>query len=130
MNHLISRVNIFAWRLALPIVFVLGSVLCAQEKTDSIKTSPSVKNVAAPLKQQNGASSYRAARSKLAKTEEIASKPTGDTINMEARLIEIPGKFLSPTTDAMRYFAIGAVFNVLRIAALGTVIGLLYDRWG
>ena len=45
-------------------------------------------------------------------------------------LIEIPGKFLSPTTDAMRYFAIGAVFNVLRIAALGTVIGLLYDRWG
>ena len=45
-------------------------------------------------------------------------------------LIEIPGKFLSPTADATRYFAIGAVFNVLRIAALGTVIGSLYDRWG
>lgn len=45
-------------------------------------------------------------------------------------LIEIPGKFLSPTADTTRYFAIGALFNVLRIAALGAVIGSLYHRWG
>jgi hypothetical protein len=43
-------------------------------------------------------------------------------------LIEIPGKFLTPTSDAARYFVIAALFNVLRIAALGLVIGLLYDR--
>jgi hypothetical protein len=101
VNHLISRVNIFTWRLALPLVFFLCSVLFAQEKTDSITKSPSVKNVAAPLKLQSGASSYRAARSKLAKTEEIASEPKGDTINVEARLIEIPGKF--PPNDLYNY---------------------------
>jgi len=43
-------------------------------------------------------------------------------------LIEVPAKFLMPTSDALRYFLIGAMFNVLRILALGIVIGYLYDR--
>ena len=43
-------------------------------------------------------------------------------------LIEVPAKFLMTTSDALRYFLIGAMFNVLRILALGIVIGYLYDR--
>ena len=43
-------------------------------------------------------------------------------------LIEVPAKFLTTTSDALRYFLIGAMFNALRILALGTVIGYLYDR--
>lgn len=43
-------------------------------------------------------------------------------------LIEIPAKSLTPASDAWRYFLIGATFNVLRIMALGVVIGSLYDR--
>jgi hypothetical protein len=43
-------------------------------------------------------------------------------------LIEVPAKLLTPTSDALRYFLIAAMFNVLRILALGIVIGYLYDR--
>jgi len=43
-------------------------------------------------------------------------------------LIEAPAKLLTPTSDAWRYFLIGALFNVLRILALGVAIGYLYDR--
>jgi hypothetical protein len=43
-------------------------------------------------------------------------------------LIEVPSKFLAPTSDALRYFLIGTMFNVIRILALGIVIGYLYDR--
>jgi len=43
-------------------------------------------------------------------------------------LIELPASFLTPTSDTLRYFIIGAVFNVLRILALGIVIGYLYKR--
>ncbi|MBI5300981.1 MAG: hypothetical protein HY868_02510 [Chloroflexi bacterium] len=43
-------------------------------------------------------------------------------------LIEVPAKFLTPTSDALHYFLIGAMFNVIRILALGIVIGYLYDR--
>lgn len=43
-------------------------------------------------------------------------------------LIEVPAKFLTPMNDAWRYFLIGALFNLLRILALGTVIGYLYAR--
>ena len=43
-------------------------------------------------------------------------------------LIEVPAKSLTTTSDPLRYFLIGAVFNVLRILALGVVIGYLYDR--
>jgi hypothetical protein len=43
-------------------------------------------------------------------------------------LIEVPGSLFTPTGDVLRYFIIGAVFNVLRILALGIVIGCLYDR--
>jgi hypothetical protein len=43
-------------------------------------------------------------------------------------LIEVPAKFLTPTNNAMRYFLIGTTFNVIRIPALGIVIGYLY-RW-
>jgi hypothetical protein len=43
-------------------------------------------------------------------------------------LIEVPAKFLAPTNDAMRYFLIGTTFNVIRIPALGIVVGYLY-RW-
>jgi len=43
-------------------------------------------------------------------------------------LIEVPAKFLVPTNDAMRYFLIGTMFNVIRIPALGIVIGYLYKQ--
>jgi hypothetical protein len=43
-------------------------------------------------------------------------------------LIEVPASFLTTTSEALRYFLIGAMFNVLRILALGIVIGYLYKR--
>jgi len=43
-------------------------------------------------------------------------------------LIEAPAKLLTTTSDALRYFLIGAIFNGLRILALGVVIAYLYDR--
>jgi hypothetical protein len=43
-------------------------------------------------------------------------------------LLEVPSSFLTPNSDPMRYFLIGALFNVLRILALGIVIGYLYKR--
>ena len=43
-------------------------------------------------------------------------------------LIEVPAKFLTTTSDVWRYFLIGAMFNVIRIPALGIVIGYLYDK--
>ena len=43
-------------------------------------------------------------------------------------LIEVPAKFLTTTSDAWHYFLIGAMFNVIRILALGIVIGYLYKR--
>jgi hypothetical protein len=43
-------------------------------------------------------------------------------------LIEVPAKFLAPTSDALHLFLIGAIFNVIRISALGIAIGYLYDK--
>jgi hypothetical protein len=43
-------------------------------------------------------------------------------------LLEVPAKFLTNTNDAMHYFLIGLLFNVLRILALGIVVGYLYKR--
>jgi len=43
-------------------------------------------------------------------------------------LIEVPAKFLAPMNDALRYFLIGTMFNVIRIFALGIVIGYLYKK--
>jgi predicted tellurium resistance membrane protein TerC len=43
-------------------------------------------------------------------------------------LLEVPSHFLTPNGDPMRYFLIGLLFNVLRILALGIVIGYLYKR--
>ena len=43
-------------------------------------------------------------------------------------LIEVPASFLTPTSDDLRYFIIGAMFNILRILALGIVIGYLHKR--
>ena len=43
-------------------------------------------------------------------------------------LIEVPAKFFTPTNDALRYFLIGTMFNVIRIPALGIVIGYLYGK--
>lgn len=41
--------------------------------------------------------------------------------------VEVPAKFLAPTTASpLQYFLIGAAFNVVRILALGVVIGYLY----
>jgi len=42
-------------------------------------------------------------------------------------LIEVPSSFLT-TSDALHVFLIGAMFNVLRILALGIVVGYLYKR--
>ena len=43
-------------------------------------------------------------------------------------LIEVPAKFFTAMSDALRYFLIGIMFNVLRIPALGMVIGYVYKR--
>jgi hypothetical protein len=43
-------------------------------------------------------------------------------------LLEVPSKFFTNTTDAMHFFLIGLLFNVLRILALGIVVGYLYKR--
>jgi hypothetical protein len=43
-------------------------------------------------------------------------------------LLEVPSKFFTNTNDAMHFFLIGLLFNVLRILALGIVIGYLYKR--
>jgi hypothetical protein len=43
-------------------------------------------------------------------------------------LIEVPAKFFGATSDAVRYFLIGGMFNVVRIFALGMGIGSLYER--
>jgi hypothetical protein len=42
-------------------------------------------------------------------------------------LLQGPAGFLTPS-DALRYFLIGTLFNVLRILFLGIVIGYLYER--
>src|SRR5512136_863749 len=42
-------------------------------------------------------------------------------------LLGVPASFLTQS-DALRYFLIGALFNVLRILALGIVVGYLYKR--
>jgi hypothetical protein len=42
-------------------------------------------------------------------------------------LIGGPSSFLT-TSDVLRYFLIGTIFNVLRILALGIVVGYLYKR--
>ena len=43
-------------------------------------------------------------------------------------LIEVPLSLFFPTDNDLRYFLIGAMFNLLRILALGIVIGTLYDK--
>jgi hypothetical protein len=43
-------------------------------------------------------------------------------------LIEVPAKSLTATGNPLRYFFIAAMFNGLRLVALGLVIGYLYDR--
>ena len=43
-------------------------------------------------------------------------------------LVEGPASLFTRTSDALRYFLIGLVFNVLRILALGIVVGHLYDK--
>jgi hypothetical protein len=47
---------------------------------------------------------------------------------MVTMLIEVPAKFLAPTSDALHYFLIGTLFNVIRIPALGIAIGYLYSK--
>jgi hypothetical protein len=42
-------------------------------------------------------------------------------------LIGGPSSFLA-TGNVLRYFLIGTIFNIIRILALGIVIGYLYDR--
>jgi NhaP-type Na+/H+ or K+/H+ antiporter len=42
-------------------------------------------------------------------------------------VLEAPSSSLA-TSDVLRYFLIGAMFNVLRILALGIVVGYLYDK--
>ncbi len=43
-------------------------------------------------------------------------------------LVEGPAKFGSAASDASRYFLIAALFNGLRILALGVAIGYLFGR--
>ena len=43
-------------------------------------------------------------------------------------LLQGPAGLLTPN-DALRYFLIGTLFNVLRILSLGIVIGYLNEKW-
>jgi hypothetical protein len=43
-------------------------------------------------------------------------------------LLEVPSHLLTPISDPMHYFLIGLLFNILRILALGIVIGYLYKK--
>jgi hypothetical protein len=43
-------------------------------------------------------------------------------------LIEGTSSLFTRTSDALRYFLIGFVFNVLRFLALGIAVGHLYDK--
>jgi hypothetical protein len=43
-------------------------------------------------------------------------------------VLEVPSHFLTPSSDPMHFFLIGLLINVLRILALGIVIGYLYKR--
>ena len=43
-------------------------------------------------------------------------------------VLEVPGKFLADITDPWHYILVGALLNVLRISALGNVIGVLFER--
>jgi hypothetical protein len=43
-------------------------------------------------------------------------------------IIEVPASFVKPTSNALSYFLIGALFNVIRIPVLGITIGYLYKR--
>lgn len=43
-------------------------------------------------------------------------------------LIEAPAKLLAPTDDALRYFLIGTIFNLIRILVLGLAIGYVCKR--
>jgi hypothetical protein len=45
-------------------------------------------------------------------------------------LVEVPAKFLTPMANPVRYFLIGTSFNLVRILALGAVVGLLNGRPG
>jgi len=42
-------------------------------------------------------------------------------------LIEVPAKSLTTTSDPVRYFLIAALFNMLRILAVGVATGYLYE---
>ncbi len=43
-------------------------------------------------------------------------------------LVDVPGKFFTATENPVRYFVIGAVFNMVRFLALGVAVGALYGR--
>ena len=43
-------------------------------------------------------------------------------------LMQVPASFRTTTSDALHVFLIGTIFNVLRILALGIVVGYLYKR--
>lgn len=45
-------------------------------------------------------------------------------------LIEVPSKAFATTGDPFWYFLYASLFNVLRVLALGVVIGYLYERVG
>ena len=44
-------------------------------------------------------------------------------------LIEVPAKSLTTSSDPLRYFLIGALFNVIRILALGLAVGYACNRF-
>jgi NhaP-type Na+/H+ or K+/H+ antiporter len=44
-------------------------------------------------------------------------------------LLEVPSHFLTPIKNALHYFLIGVLFNLIRFLALGIVIGYLYGRY-
>ena len=81
-------------------------------KADSTKPVPSSKPTASVPKQQSGAKYYRAALNTLEKSDETSSKTTSDTLKVEARLIEIPGKF--PPNDLYNYVFI-MKYRIMRV---------------
>jgi hypothetical protein len=75
--------------------------ISAEKKADSLKSVPSPKSNASVPHQRYHPTYHKAALKALAKPAETSSKTTIDTLKIEARLIEIPGKF--PPNDLYNY---------------------------
>jgi hypothetical protein len=100
-------------QIAIGFLSVLFMMLPAQEKSDSLKATPSSKTATTAPKQLNTPRISKAVLAAAPKPNaEIPSKSVNDTLKIEARLIEIPGQF--PPNDVFSYVYI-MKYKVIRV---------------